>query len=58
MPKGKNPEITMHSNNQRPPGQRFEAYKKMMNVREAFLKAGIKAKEVYTESKMELEGQP
>ncbi len=34
---------------------RFEGYKKIMEVREAFLKAGVKAKDVYKESKKQLE---
>ena len=34
---------------------RFEGYKKIMEVREAFLKAGVKAKDVYKESKKHLE---
>jgi prevent-host-death family protein len=38
--------------------QRFEGYRQIMEVRKFFLKAGIKAKEVYTDSKMELEGRP
>ena len=35
--------------------QQFEGYKKIMEVREAFLKAGLKAKDVYKESKKQLE---
>ena len=35
--------------------QRFEGYKKIMEVREAFSQAGVKAKEVYKESKKQLE---
>jgi hypothetical protein len=35
--------------------RRFEGYKKIMEVREAFLKAGVKAKDVHKESKKELE---
>ena len=35
--------------------QRFEGYKKIMEAREAFLKAGVKAKEVHKESKKQLE---
>jgi prevent-host-death family protein len=34
---------------------RFEGYRKIMEVREAFLKAGVKAKDVYKESKKQLE---
>ncbi|MDI6752984.1 MAG: type II toxin-antitoxin system Phd/YefM family antitoxin [Thermodesulfobacteriota bacterium] len=34
---------------------RFEGYKKIMEVREAFLQAGVKAKDVYRESKKQLE---
>jgi prevent-host-death family protein len=34
---------------------RFEGFKKIMEVREAFLKAGVKAKDVYKESKKQLE---
>ncbi|MDH4264305.1 MAG: type II toxin-antitoxin system Phd/YefM family antitoxin [Deltaproteobacteria bacterium] len=36
---------------------RFEGYKKIMEVREAFLQAGVKAKDVYKESKKQLEGR-
>ncbi len=35
--------------------QRIEGYKKIMEAREAFLKAGVKAKGVYKESKKQLE---
>ena len=35
--------------------QRFEGYKKIMEAREAFSKAGVKAKDVYKESKKQLE---
>jgi len=35
--------------------QRLEGYKKIMEVRETFLKAGVKAKDVYKESKKALE---
>ena len=35
--------------------ERIEGYKKIMEAREAFLKAGVKAKEVYKESKKQLE---
>ena len=35
--------------------QQFEGYKKIMEVRGAFLKAGVKAKDVYKESKKQLE---
>jgi prevent-host-death family protein len=35
--------------------QRFEGYKKIMEVREALAQAGVKAKEVYKESKKQLE---
>lgn len=34
---------------------RFEGYKKIMEVREVFAKAGVKASEVYKESKKQLE---
>jgi prevent-host-death family protein len=34
---------------------RLEGYKKIMEVREAFLKTGVKAKAVYKESKKQLE---
>ena len=34
---------------------RLEGYKKIMWVREAFLKTGVKAKDVYQESKKQLE---
>ena len=34
---------------------RLEGYKKIMEVREAFLKTGVKAKDVYKESKKQLE---
>jgi prevent-host-death family protein len=34
---------------------RFEGFKKIMEVREAFLKAGVKAKDVCKESKKQLE---
>jgi prevent-host-death family protein len=34
---------------------RLEGYKKIMEVREAFLKKGVKAKDVYKESKKQLE---
>ena len=35
--------------------RRIEGYKKIMEVREAYLKAGGKAKDVYKESKKQLE---
>ncbi len=35
--------------------ERIEGYKKIMEAREAFLKAGVKAKGVYKESKKQLE---
>ena len=35
--------------------KRFEGYKKIMEAREAFLRAGVKANDVYKESKKELE---
>ncbi len=34
---------------------RFEGYKQIMEVREVFLKAGVKAKDAYKESKKQLE---
>jgi prevent-host-death family protein len=34
--------------------RRLEAYKKIMEAREVFLKAGLKAREVYKESKKQL----
>ena len=34
---------------------KFEGYKQIMEVRDAFLKAGLKAKDVYKESKKQLE---
>jgi len=34
---------------------RLDGYKKIMEVREAFLKAGVKAKDIYKESKKQLE---
>ncbi|MCX5919420.1 MAG: type II toxin-antitoxin system Phd/YefM family antitoxin [Deltaproteobacteria bacterium] len=34
---------------------RFEGYKKIIDAREAFLKAGVKAKDVYKESQKQLE---
>jgi prevent-host-death family protein len=34
---------------------RLEAYKKVMEAREVFLKAGLKARDVYKESKKQLE---
>jgi prevent-host-death family protein len=34
---------------------RLEGFKKIMEVREAFLKTGVKAKDVYKESKKQLE---
>ena len=34
---------------------RFEGYKKIMEAREAFLRTGVKAKDVYKESKKQLE---
>jgi len=37
---------------------RFEGYKKIMEVREAFLQAGVKAKDAYKESKKQLEARP
>ncbi len=37
---------------------RFEGYRKFMEVREALLKAGVIVKDVYNESKMELERRP
>jgi prevent-host-death family protein len=38
--------------------QRFEGYKKIMEVRETFLKSRMKAKDVYKESKKQLEDRP
>ncbi len=35
--------------------ERIGGYKKIMEAREAFLKAGVKAKEIYKESKKQLE---
>jgi prevent-host-death family protein len=36
---------------------RVEGYKKIINAREAFLKAGVKAKDVYKESQKQLENR-
>ncbi len=38
--------------------QRFEGYKKIMEVRETFFKSRVKAKDVYKESKKQLEAKP
>jgi prevent-host-death family protein len=35
--------------------RRFEGYKKIMEVREAYLKAGVKARDAHKESKKQLE---
>lgn len=37
---------------------RLEGYKKIMEAREAFAKAGIRADEVFKESKKQLERRP
>jgi prevent-host-death family protein len=37
---------------------KFEGYKKIMEVREVFIKAKVKASEVYKESKKQLEDRP
>ncbi|HSR12233.1 MAG TPA: type II toxin-antitoxin system Phd/YefM family antitoxin [Thermodesulfobacteriota bacterium] len=38
--------------------KKLEGYKQIMEAREAFLKAGVKAKDVHKESKRQLEGRP
>lgn len=35
--------------------QRFEGYRKVMEARETFLRSGLKASEIYRESRKELE---
>ena len=37
--------------------KKLEGFKQIMEAREAFLKAGVKAKDVYKESKKQLEGK-
>lgn len=38
--------------------KRVEGYRKIMEARAAFLKAGVKAEEIYKESKKQLEKKP
>lgn len=38
--------------------KRVEGYRKIMEVREAFLKTGISAREVFSEAKKQLEKRP